>query len=264
VYGKIFQDIFQSTLMFNQGWASVYVFSSMVVLADKDGVVPYDNRGLYRMLGMEAGQGHLEVTFGDFMDIIDKLSEPDDLSNLPDHEGRRIIPLHLVPEHKGDRGFWIVNYEYYLNKGSKADRQEQNSRNQQSFRDRNASATVSDRKRSSAKSAHIDVDVDVEVDKKKEKSTVERSARRAAAIRLLEYCNQKTGKNHRTTGKGADTNIRIVMARLEEYDEQTLRGVIIDRCSRWKGDPKKEEWLRPSTLFGKEKCSQYVGELPIK
>lgn len=88
--------------------------------------------------------------------------------------------------------------------------------------------------------------------------SAERAERKAAARRVLTYLNEQTGRNYHAV----DANLDPICARLEEYDEQTLRGVIVDRCDAWKADEKMAEYLRPATLFNKTKCSQYVGNLP--
>ena len=70
----------------------------------------------------------------------------------------------------------------------------------------------------------------------------------------LHYLNQKTGKAFREV----ETNLAVIHARLREHDV-TIDGVrqMIDRqCALWKGS-EMEEYLRPQTLFGKEKFDGY-------
>lgn len=81
---------------------------------------------------------------------------------------------------------------------------------------------------------------------------------RAAALRVLEFLNQHAGKNFHAVA----ANLELIMARLAEYDENTLRGVILDRVDVWAKDDKMADYLRPATLFNKTKCAQYVGGLP--
>lgn len=83
-------------------------------------------------------------------------------------------------------------------------------------------------------------------------------ADKSAAKRLLAYLNEQAGKNF----QDSDANLSMIEARLGEYDEKTLRGVIVDRCGQWKDNEEMREYLRPATLFNKTKCAQYVGELP--
>ena len=81
---------------------------------------------------------------------------------------------------------------------------------------------------------------------------------REAAKRLIQFLNEQAGKNFEQT----DTNLSMIEARLTEYDEEKLRGVIIDRVDAWKGNEAMQEYLRPATLFNKTKCAQYIGGLP--
>ena len=85
------------------------------------------------------------------------------------------------------------------------------------------------------------------------------------ACQLLEFLNTKSGKNFRAyigvNGHEKPTkSLELVLARLQEFSMDDLRGMVAMKCRRWKDDPKMCEFLRPSTLFGKEKCEMYVGE----
>jgi len=133
LYGKIFKEIFYGSLMMNEGWLGVYVMMSLVTLAeDEEGILRYDDRALYRLLGLE----NSETTFDHFLDVMVKLNEPDPLSNLRDQEGRRIIPLSDMDNIEGDRGYFIVNYAYYRRKGSREDRTEKATARKQRQRER--------------------------------------------------------------------------------------------------------------------------------
>lgn len=81
---------------------------------------------------------------------------------------------------------------------------------------------------------------------------------RDIARRVLDFLNEKTGREYRPT----DVNLNFILARLKEgYDETACRQVIVRKCRQWKADDKMAEYLRPSTLFNREKFSQYAGEL---
>lgn len=74
---------------------------------------------------------------------------------------------------------------------------------------------------------------------------------------ILHWLNEKSGSHFREV----DANLRAIAARLKSTDGD-IDGIklMIDRqCAKWKGDPKTEEWLRPSTLFGPEKFETYYG-----
>jgi len=60
MYGKIFESIFDSTLAAEGGWMPTYIFMSMVVLADKDGVVDVASKALYRRLGFSDYDSKIE------------------------------------------------------------------------------------------------------------------------------------------------------------------------------------------------------------
>lgn len=74
---------------------------------------------------------------------------------------------------------------------------------------------------------------------------------------ILIFLNEKTGRNYQPV----DSNIRLIIARLKEYDETRLRQVIAKKAREWLPDEKMNIYLRPATLFNAEKCAQYVGEL---
>lgn len=112
-------------------------------------------------------------------------------------------------------------------------------------------------KTDSAREALVPVAEPVAESAKKEK-TYHPHARTA-----LFYLNEKSGRAYRETGP----NLSIITARLKEPDV-TIDGVqaMIDRmCAMWKGNPRMEEYLRPETLFGKQKFDGYYAgrNLPI-
>lgn len=65
---------------------------------------------------------------------------------------------------------------------------------------------------------------------------------------IVEYLNKKAGKKFKPTSKDTRQHIRARLA--EGYKLPDFEQVIDKRCAVWKGDPKMEEFLRPSTLFG--------------
>lgn len=124
MYGKIFKEIFDSSLQSECDGMALFVFMSMIVLADEAGFVRIDPDALYKRMGLPSGEGSF-MTFQNFLAAIAALEKPDPSSNLPDHGGRRLIPLSEVTEGAENRGWWIVNYEYYRKKGSRIEKQEQ-------------------------------------------------------------------------------------------------------------------------------------------
>lgn len=86
------------------------------------------------------------------------------------------------------------------------------------------------------------------------------NARRQASIRLLEKLNTMTGRHY----EPVEANLKLIGARLDEYGEARLSGMLELMISRWSGDSKMDEYLRPGTLFGKSNCAQYTGEVPAE
>jgi uncharacterized phage protein (TIGR02220 family) len=80
--------------------------------------------------------------------------------------------------------------------------------------------------------------------------------------RVLGHLNAKAGTRfRRLNGDGKESkNAGLVRARIREHGVETLLDVIDRKCELWLGDDKMRQYLRPSTLFGAEKCEQYVGE----
>lgn len=97
--------------------------------------------------------------------------------------------------------------------------------------------------------------------KKKEACERELSYHKDARSCLF-YLREATNRDFREN----DTNLTIITARLRDH-KTTFEDVklMIDRqCKLWKGTP-REEYLRPATLFGKEKFDGYFAArlLPI-
>lgn len=64
-----------------------------------------------------------------------------------------------------------------------------------------------------------------------------------------------------TNYQDVDANLRLITARLEEgYTVQLLKQVVSLKQAEWGDDPEMRQYLRPATLFGKEKCAQYAGQ----
>ena len=103
--------------------------------------------------------------------------------------------------------------------------------------------------------------------KKEEEETLSRCnavTLRANAQNLLAFLNEKTGRKFRakeTTGKDS-INLTLILTRLKSgATPQDCRAIIARKVRDWGADPKMRAYLRPSTLFGKEKFEQYLGEV---
>ena len=83
---------------------------------------------------------------------------------------------------------------------------------------------------------------------------------KATAIRVIEFLNQKTGKAYRPV----PANLEKVMARLKDgATEQDCKSIIARKVRDWQTDDKMREYLRPATLFNREKFAQYQGQLVV-
>nr|DAT67394.1 MAG TPA: replisome organizer protein [Caudoviricetes sp.] len=65
---------------------------------------------------------------------------------------------------------------------------------------------------------------------------------------VVEYLNQKTGKNFKHTSKVTQRHIRARLA--EGFTVSDFKQVIDKKCNDWLRDQKMKEYLRPETLFG--------------
>lgn len=134
MYGKIFESIFRSTLVSDGGWLPNYIFMSMIVLADKDGIVDFSSKALFNHIGFRSYDS--KITLDDFKEAIKYLTAEDEESNSTAENGRRIIPLSEIDEIEGNRGWFIVNYEMYRVKASKHDKREATAERVRRFRER--------------------------------------------------------------------------------------------------------------------------------
>jgi hypothetical protein len=100
MYGKVFESMFDGTLVSRGPWQALVTFQQMIVLADRDGVVDMTADAISRRTSIP-----LEIIeLG-----IDSLMRPDPKSRTPDEEGRRIT---LLEDHR-DWGWQIVNHAKY-------------------------------------------------------------------------------------------------------------------------------------------------------
>jgi uncharacterized phage protein (TIGR02220 family) len=78
------------------------------------------------------------------------------------------------------------------------------------------------------------------------------------ARELIAFLNAKAGKRFPDT----DSNVGIIVARFREgFTPTQIRQVIAMKVRQWRADEKMAAYLRPETLFGRQKFSNYVGEL---
>lgn len=266
MYGKIFSDIFDGSLMAQGGWMATYVFIGMIVIADKDGIVRLDAVRLYERLGLEHDDF---IFYQSFLGALEVLEANDTQSNLATEKGRRIIPLKEM-EGEEQRGWWIVNYEFYRAKASKIDKTETSNERVKRFRDRDKSVTLgnADVTLSNASAGHTDTDVDLDFKdlntyvgqtpdapalKAEKKASLQNEARE-----ILTFLNTKTGRRYQPVS----ANLDMIVSRMKEGATVVqLRQVVVRKTRDWQGDEKMAPYLRPATLFSRKLFWQYAGEL---
>jgi uncharacterized phage protein (TIGR02220 family) len=92
----------------------------------------------------------------------------------------------------------------------------------------------------------------------KERKALSGAARRDDALQVLQFLNEKTGRSYQPT----TVNLSLIIARLNEgASVQDCKSVVAKKIREWVGDAKMAQYLRPATLFNREKFSQYWGEL---
>ena len=100
MYGKLFQQMYEGTLVTRGPWQALVTFQQMIVLCDKNGVIDMTAEAISRRTTIP-----LEI----IQDGITHLEQPDKGSRTPDEEGRRIVRLRDHTEW----GWRIVNYLKY-------------------------------------------------------------------------------------------------------------------------------------------------------
>lgn len=80
-------------------------------------------------------------------------------------------------------------------------------------------------------------------------------AQRESVRVVISKLNERTNRSYSPdTAEHSD----LIVALLRKYTEEDIRLVVWDRANRWAEDPKMEEFLRPSTLFGPKNFADYV------
>lgn len=102
---------------------------------------------------------------------------------------------------------------------------------------------------------------DNDEEEKKQKEKEKQEKRMAVYKEIIDYLNEKTKRRYSYKRKTTQEHIR---ARIKEgYIIADFKKVIDTKCSKWLGDPKMEDYLRPDTLFG-NKFEGYLNECTEK
>lgn len=84
------------------------------------------------------------------------------------------------------------------------------------------------------------------------------NGKKAEAVEVLNFLNEKAGRAYRPT----EANLGFIVARFKEgATVSDCRKVIAKKCREWATDEKMAEFLRPATLFNRQKFDQYIGEI---
>ena len=78
---------------------------------------------------------------------------------------------------------------------------------------------------------------------------------------VIDYLNQKTGKNFKSTSKATQRHIKARFA--DGFTLDDFKQVIDTKTSQWLKDKKMSAYLRPDTLFG-TKFESYLNEVSAK
>ena len=78
-------------------------------------------------------------------------------------------------------------------------------------------------------------------------NTLSRNSTRTPYKEIIEYLNEKTGRQYKHTAKA---NQRVIKARMNEgYTLEDFKTVIDKKYDEWNNDTKMKKFLRPETLF---------------
>ena len=228
MYGKIFESIFDSTLVAEGGWLPTYIFMSMVAVADKDGYVEVAPQVLYSKLGFrEYDNG---ITLDQFTAAIDYLCRVDSFSKSTDFDGRRIIPISALDEIEGGRGWWIVNYEKYRNRAAREDRAAQSTARTRKWRDGKKPNGINDGTQGDAEGRvgrHTDTDTDANTVKELGATHLGKKASPSSPVPVQEIVNN--------WNDFAEINRLPKVVKVTN----TLRGQI---RQRWSDIPNLDQW----------------------
>lgn len=228
-YTKLFSDLVDSSI-WDEDPKTCKVWVTLLALANWEGYI----RGSVSWLARKA-----RVDLQSCREALDKFAAPDPHSRTPDNEGRRI---EVLPD-----GWLLLNYLIFrdrlsTNPVSVATRERVRRHRERYNALRNAESVTA------AHSVSVSVS-----DKKRGNGGKEKSYSPDSRV-LLHYLNEKTGKRFREVA----ANLDPISARLKEagVDLTGCKQMLDRQVARWKGTA-QEEYLRPTTLFGKQKFDGY-------
>jgi uncharacterized phage protein (TIGR02220 family) len=214
------------------------VFMVLLSLCDQDGMIDMTPEAI-------AGTTGWPIDF--IQRGISELEAPDERSRTQGEEGRRIIRLdaHRV------WGWFITNYKKYREVMRSAERREYLKEKQRERRSKLKASTSVDNVNRVNRNQPI-------AEARVPNGTMSSKLDEARAI--IEFLNEKAGRAYRPT----KVNLDFVNARLKEgFTPGECRQVIARKVREWAKDDRFRLYLRPATLFNREKFSQYIGECVV-
>lgn len=253
MYGKLFSQMYDGTLATKGPWQALVTFQQLIILANKNGEVDMTPEAISRRTTIP-----LEI----IQNGIERLMQDDPDSRSPDENGRRIVPLS---EHRA-WGWRIVNYDHYRKIRSEEERREYHRnymREKRSVKQNVKVSTSGDQCQPIAVSSKQNAVSNEKALSGKPDASLqkeEKQQRKAQAIEILQFLNERAGKAFRPV----DTNLDFIAGRLKDgMTPLQARQIILRKQSEWAGT-EMEQYLRPATLFNKTNCEQYLGELVAK
>lgn len=108
------------------------------------------------------------------------------------------------------------------------------------------------------KTALVGVEDEVKALSGKPDAPPSENPKKSQAKEVLEYLNTKAGKGFRCK----PVNLDPITARLDDgIAAQQLKAIVDAKTQEWLDNPAMSQYLRPSTLFNRTKCEQYLGQL---
>lgn len=224
----LFQQIVTSSIWEAPDHVRV-VWITMLAIARKDGIVPVTPQRLAKVGNVTLDHAH---------DAIKILSSPDSETLSQDNEGRRIERV--------DGGWKILNWDKFRNMAKSAAAQESN---------REAQAKFRQNQKLQEQQPLMDGGLDGLAGRTEQYHKDSRT--------VLHLLNEASGRDFREV----DSNLKFISARLNEpgVNLDGVRLMISRQCRMWNGTT-MAPYLRPETLFGKEKFDSYYSarEMPIE
>jgi uncharacterized phage protein (TIGR02220 family) len=223
-YVKLFEELLDSTV-WSENHTTVRVWITLLAMKGRDQIVRASIPGLTHRARVEIEECQL---------AIDKFLSPDPYSRSKEHEGRRIKEV--------EGGWLVLNGEKYRQRMGIDERREYQRIKQAEYRAAKANQDRAEESNS--------------VNERQPNTAKEEVSYHLHARAALHWLNEKSGRHFRETAE----NLWAITLRLNE-EGVTIEGIkaMIDRQARRWLKTKWADFLRPSTLFGKEFDTYYAG-----